>query len=541
MGCSSSKTTTTGGDIAVVASGDEKGNVKSEVGVVEKWDKKNEVRAIDETQSELGKEEDRGATKSQKIKLAKQESKKLRLEERKQAREEKEQQRKEKKRGASMEKERRRRKSADSTKNDNAASRGRGRDDCDSDDEDGAKSRSAGPVGHSEVIVVKHSDSLRQSSSGAGDNELPELAGYDASWDAIQKPPRDFSNGARSTSADAMTFKDVNDEDTDFKVSSRTGARLGSQQPTGGAASTAHATTTASHGREDGLGTRSSAAVRARQIANRDFDDDFDSDVGGDGMYGSHSYRTTGTFPGDPVTLSPQKAGVVKTAGGGDGRRDGEKAADADRRHSSAATTTAEWVVGETENFSGSSSSDSNGLNAMGVGAGMNKGRSDSVFVHADELDNFQSELVEYGDMKLDNVEGGTYDADDARGDNGTAGSYTDDSVEDVDRTSEDEIWKELQSTYKIHHPYEHTHEHRLGVASASDLQGENEHDQMLNLYSDADVMYRHQQQQLEQQNRMLVKSFEEEKTNIDLGEEDFGVNDRDRVGVRPAISNGWA
>ena len=85
MGCSSSKTTTTGGDIAVVASGDEKGNVKSEVGVVEKWDKKNEVRAIDETQSELGKEKDRGATKSQKIKLAKQESKKLRLEERKQA------------------------------------------------------------------------------------------------------------------------------------------------------------------------------------------------------------------------------------------------------------------------------------------------------------------------------------------------------------------------------------------------------------------------------------------------------------------------
>ena len=550
MGCSSSKATA-GGDDAVVVSVNTKRKTEGEGGTDEKQSSQNEVRPIDETELGRGKEdkeeeEERGATKSQKIKLARQESKKLKLEERKQAKEEKEQQRKEKKRAASMKKEKRRRKSTDATKEkDNATARGQGRDDCDSDNEDGEDNANALPVGRSEVIVVKHSDSLRMSSGGTGDTELPELAGYDASWDALQKPPRESAtSGARSTSAGTMTFDDVDDADTDFRVSSGADVRSGSQQPVGGAVSTTHSTTTASH--RGGDGAADSAAVRARQIADRDFDDDFDSNVG-HGMYGSHAYTSTGAFPGGPVTLSPQKAGVVKAAAAGGEK--GAKATDADRRQSSASATTpsAEWViVGETENFSGSSSSDSNGLNAMGVGTGMNKGRSDSVFVHADELDNFQSELVEYGDMKLDNDESGTYDGDDAHGDNGTAESYVDASagdVQEVCRTDEDKIWKELQSTYKINHPYQHatTHEHRPGLASADLPNDDDEHDQMLNLYADADVMYRHQQQQLEQQNRMLVMSFEEEKTNIDLGEDDFVVKDHDRVGVRPAISNGWA
>ena len=223
---------------------------------------------------------------------------------------------------------------------------------------------------------------------------------------------------------------------------------------------------------------------------------------------------------------------------GADERRQSSKGAAT--RRAAPATAETEWIVGEAENFSGTSSSDSNGLVAMGVlgvgDLGMNKGRADSIFVHADELNSFQSELVEYGDMKLENDESGAYDPDNEHGDDTSASAAPDPYAVDSDEPAEnheDEIWKELQSTYKI--------DQQRMRASAVGVAGDDEHDHMLNLYANADVMYRHQQHQLEQQNRMLVMSFEEEKTNIDLGEEDLVSRDVDRIGVKPAVSNGWA
>lgn len=322
--------------------------------------------------------------------------------------------------------------------------------------------------------------------------DMPELAGYEKSWDEELKASR-----IESSTKNATTTSDSNEISTLER-----------------AEGTEHVTKL--HG--GWTGHEKSETNISRKIALRDFNDDFDS--GGE-------YEVTMISQRDP-TISIGGHGVVHEIH--------ERKIDKHEHEMSTVLNNSNIKSSErnihpqhTERhqISAASSSDSNFSDSESI-LGFRRRRADSVCVIPDEeADELNASLVQYEHLDLTSMY--------------IEKKSDDKNVPPTPQFSiEDEIWRDLQSTYKIEkqrHSSPHTN------TNGSHHYPTNEYDEMENLY-DESSLYRHKKP-----NPFLVvrdgNEDEEEFVLSATTESNIFVNTKDsQIKTMPhkrVISNGWA